>query len=129
MRGKHSFLSTFGFAFTGIWQAIKEERNIKIHLFLALLAIVLGIVLGISKSDWLVLILIIFLVLAAEIFNSAIEEICDLLKEKLNLDYQATRNIRNISAGAVLVLAIGSVILGLIIFLPHICQCFIRPLR
>lgn len=120
MEKRHSLISTFGFAFSGIWQAIKKERNIKIHLFLALVAIVLGFVLGINKNEWLALIIIIFLVLAAEIFNSAIEEVCDLLKEKLNLDYQATKNIRNISAGAVLVLAISSIIIGLIIFLPYI---------
>lgn len=120
MRKKHSLLSTFSFAFNGIWQMIKEERNIKIHLVFALLAIILGLILGISKNEWLVLILIIFMVLAAEIFNSAIEEICDLLKEKLNLDYQETTTIRNISAGAVLLLAICSIILGLIIFISRL---------
>lgn len=120
MRKRYSLIQTFNFAINGIWQVIKEERNIKIHLLFAIIAIFLGFVLEISKSEWLALILIIFLVLAAEIFNSTIEKICNLLKEKLKLGFQETTAIRNVSAGAVFLLAIGSIILGLVIFLPHI---------
>lgn len=116
----YSLYSSFGFAFSGIWQAIKKERNIKIHLLAATLAILAGIYFKISRTEWLVLVLIISLVLAAEVFNSAIEGICNLLKEKLNLDYNQTTTIRNFSAGAVLILAISSLILGLIIFFPYL---------
>ncbi|MFZ5365705.1 MAG: diacylglycerol kinase family protein [Patescibacteria group bacterium] len=116
----NSLISSFGFAFSGIWQAVKRERNLKIHLLAAILVILAGIYFKISRLEWLVLVLTISLVLTAEIFNSAIEEICNLLKEKLSLDYGKTTLIRNLSAGAVLILAIGSVILGLIIFLPHL---------
>lgn len=119
-KNKHSLIESFKFAFSGIWQAIKKERNIKIHLLAATLAILAGIYFGISKVEWLVLILIISLVLAAEIFNSAIEDICNLLNKKLNLDYNQTTTIRNFSAGAVLILAISSLILGLIIFFPYL---------
>lgn len=115
-----SFFSSFGFAFSGIWQAVKREKNLKIHLLAAILVILTGIYFGITRFEWLVLVLIISLVLAAEIFNSAIEEICNLLKEKLNLDYNQTTFIRNFSAGAVLILALASIILGLIIFLPYL---------
>ena len=115
-----SLSSSFGFAFSGIWFTIKKERNIKIHLLATILAILAGIYFKISRTEWLVLVLIISLVLAAEVFNSAIEGICNLLKEKLNLNYNQTTLIRNFSAGAVLILAIGSVILGIIIFLPYL---------
>ncbi len=115
-----SLSSSFGFAFSGIWFTIKKERNIKIHLLATILAILAGIYFKISRTEWLVLVLIISLVLAAEVFNSAIEQICNLLKEKLSLNYNQTTLIRNFSAGAVLILAIGSVILGIIIFLPYL---------
>ena len=117
---QHSLSSSFDFAFSGIWQAIKKERNIKIHLAFTILVILAGLYFNIAKVEWLALIIIISLVLAAEIMNSSIEEICNLLKEKLNLGYDETTLIRNFSAGAVLILALGSVILGLLIFLPYL---------
>jgi len=117
---KYSLASSFGFAFSGIWQAIKKERNIKIHLTFAILVILVGLYFNIAKVEWLALIIIISLVLAAEIMNSSIEELCNLLKEKLNLEFSETTLIRNFSAGAVLILALASVILDLLIFLPRL---------
>ena len=117
---KPSLSRPFSFAFSGIWEAIKAERNIKIHLFLATLAILLGLILGINRLEWLVIILIISAVLVAEILNSAIEEICNIIKRENHLDYQETKFIRDASAGAVLILAIASVIIGAIIFLPYL---------
>ena len=87
---KYSLASSFGFAFSGIWQAIKKERNIKIHLTFAILVILVGLYFNIAKVEWLALIIIISLVLAAEIMNSSIEELCNLLKEKLNLEFSET---------------------------------------
>jgi len=78
------------------------------------------LILGINRLEWLVIILIISAVLVAEILNSAIEEICNIIKRENHLDYQETKFIRNASAGAVLILAIASVIIGAIIFLPYL---------
>lgn len=120
---KKPFLSKpFLFAFSGIWEVIKAERNIKVHLFLASVAILLGLILGVSRLEWLAIILIIAAVLVAEIFNSAIEEICNIIKREDHLDYQETKFIRDASAGAVLILAIASVIIGTIIFLPYLLK-------
>jgi len=119
---KYSLASSFGFAFSGIWQAIKKERNIKIHLTFAILVILVGLYFNIAKVEWLALIIIISLVLAAEIMNSSIEELCNLLNKKLNLGFSETTLIRNFSAGTVLILALASVILGLLIFLPHLLE-------
>ncbi len=113
-------MSAFSFAFSGILAVIKKERNIKIHLFLATAAILLGLFLGINKLEWLAIILIIAAVLVAEILNSAIEEICNIIKREDKLDYQETKFIRDASAGAVLILAIASVIIGALIFLPYL---------
>jgi len=120
IKKKYCLLESFSFAFKGIFRAIKKERNLKIHLGAAILAIMLGIVLKITPVEWLVLVIVIVLVIAGEIFNSSIEAVCDLLRFKLNLSYYETYWIRNFAAGAVMVLAIGSLVVGIIIFAPKI---------
>lgn len=115
-----SFLKSFPLAFSGILQVVKKERNIKFHLLAMIIVVILGLILAITKIEWLVIVLIIGLVLAAETFNSAIEEICNFLKKENHLEYQETKLIRDVSAGAVLILAIASVIIGIIIFLPYL---------
>lgn len=117
---KYSLFQSLSFSFKGIIKAVGKERNLKIHLALASVAVFLGIMLKISKFEWLVLVLIIGLVIGLEIFNSALEAICDLLRFKLKLSYYETYWIRNFSAGAVMILALSALILGIIIFLPKL---------
>ena len=117
---KYLLLTSIGFAFKGIFKAIKKERNLKIHLFMASLAVLMGIVLKISCFEWLIMVMVIAMVIAGEIFNSSVEAVCDLMRFKLKLSYYETYWIRNFAAGAVMVLAIGALVAGLIIFLPKI---------
>lgn len=117
---KYKLIESITFAFRGIFKAVKKERNIKIHLGAMVLAVIFGIVLKISRFEWLILILIISLVIAAEIFNTTLEAVCDLMRFKLKLSYYETYWIRNFAAGAVMVLAIGAIIIGMIIFLPKV---------
>lgn len=121
----HRLAESIYLAVQGIWQAIKTERNVKIELGFALLAICAGFAFNISQAEWLAIIIIIFAVLSAEIFNSAIEGVCNLVRDEEHLGYKETKLIRDIAAGAVMLLALGSVILGLVIFLPY----FIRLLE
>jgi len=109
-------LRSFRYAFRGLHVILKEEHNLWIHLFAAFSAIVLGIVFHISRAEWLILVLCIGLVLAAEIMNSAIERLVDLYapqkSEKAGL-------IKDIAAGGVLVAAIVALVAGILVFLPH----------
>ena len=116
---KHSFWESLGIAFSGILRAIKAERNLKVQIFLAFLAAIAGLILKIPQTSWLIFFLTTGCVLSAEIFNTCIETICNLLRDKLNLDYYETKFIRDMSAGAVLLLAIISIVVGLLIFLPY----------
>lgn len=118
----YNLFESFSFAFKGIFKVFKKERNLKIHFFMASLAIIASLLLKISPFEWLAVIICIALVISAEIFNSAIEAICDLLRFKLNLSYYETYWIRNFSAGAVMVLALGVLMVGIIIFLPKILK-------
>ena len=114
---KSPLLKSFKFAFSGIEETLKKERNLKIHFSAAFLAIFFGFVFGISRLEWLLIILLIAMVISAELFNSVVEGLCDLLKKKLKLTYEETTFIRNASAGAVLVLAIAAFLIGFLIFL------------
>lgn len=117
---KHTVIDSFGFAFAGIWKAIETSRNLKIHLSAVFLVLLAGFFYQINVVEWLILFLIIGAVISAEIFNSAIEEACNIYDEKLALPYATTKVPRDMAAGAVLILAITSVIIGLSIFLPKI---------
>ena len=71
-------ISSLEFAITGIFTAIKEERNMRKHAVTALVVILAGFVFQVSRIEWLFLLLSIFLVVAFEIINSAIENVVDL---------------------------------------------------
>ena len=119
---KHTIIDSFGFAFAGIGKAVKSSRNLKVHLFATILVILAGSLFQVSTTEWLILFLLIGLVISAEIMNSALEETCNVYDEKLNLPYGTTKVPRNMAAGAVLILAITSVVVGIAIFLPKIVR-------
>ena len=120
IKRRYNLLDSFVFAFKGVFRSVSKERNLKIHFSLTALALIMGTLLKISYFEWLILLIIISVVISAEIFNTAIEAFCNLMRARLNLNYYETYWIRNFSAAAVLVLAIGALIAGLIIFLPKI---------
>ncbi|KQL33789.1 diacylglycerol kinase [Bacillus sp. FJAT-25509] len=107
---------SFGFAFSGIFKVIKEERNIKIHLFAALISIGLAFYLHISRIDWLILLLIITMVISLELVNSSIEAVVDLASPN---KHPLAKKAKDVAAGAVLVAAIVSIIIGALLFFPY----------
>lgn len=113
---KFSILS-FKYAFEGLLAALKEEPNLKFHFLAALLVLLLSFVLNISKTDFLIVILVIGLVITIELTNTAIEAVVDRFVES---EHPGAKLAKDISAGAVLVAAITSVVVGIIIFLPYI---------
>jgi undecaprenol kinase len=109
------FLKGFGCAGKGIEEGF-EERNMKIHGIIALLVILAGLAVGLEKWEWVAMCLTIGLVIAAELINSSIEELANVVRDENKLSYQATKKVRDVAAGAVLITAIISVIVGLIVF-------------
>lgn len=110
-------LKSFGYAFNGLAQLIKNEHNFRIHLAVTFVVITAGIILGISLAEWLILILVITIVLLAESFNSAMEYICDLISPQKD---ERVKRIKDILAASVLIASIMAIIIGLLIFIPHI---------
>ena len=110
-------IDSFKFAFKGIAELLKSHTNFKIHIALALLAIAAGFYLEISNSEWLIIILCILIVFMAEGFNTAIEFVVDLASpEKHPLAAKA----KDVAAASVLIAAIGSAIIGMMIFIPKL---------
>jgi diacylglycerol kinase len=110
-------LKSFVYAYNGLKHFWKKEHNFQIHLLAALLSIGLGYYLKIAITEWVILVLLIGMVMAAEIFNSAIEHLSDLVMPEQN---PQIGKVKDIAAAAVLILAIAALIIGLIIFLPKI---------
>lgn len=110
-------LKSFRYAYKGFIKTFKEEQNLRIQAFFAVLAAVLAIFFQISRLEWVLLIFVISLVMLMELANSAVERIADILKPRLD-DY--VKEIKDIAAAGVMLASIAALIIGLIIFLPHV---------
>ena len=110
-------VNSFKYAIQGIKSAFKSERNMKIHVIIMILVIISGILLKISTFEWIICIILFGLVIGAELFNTAIETVVDIAMPEKN---EKAKIAKDVSAGAVLVIAIASAIIGVIIFLPKI---------
>ncbi|GAB4033982.1 diacylglycerol kinase family protein [Spirosoma jeollabukense] len=110
-------LRSFRFAGQGIIDLFRYENNAKVHLLLAILVIAAGVYLELSRTEWAIILTQIGLVWAAEAFNTAIEKLCDFVSPGLHPQIKA---IKDISSGAVLILAITAVVIGLIILGGHL---------
>lgn len=113
-------LMSFVYAFNGI-KLLTNEHNVRIHIVATFVVISAGFLFEISTTEWLFVISAITMVFAAEAFNTAIEQLTDMAKTSYN--EQAGR-IKDIAAGAVLIVAIGAVVTGIIIFVPKIFLLF-----
>jgi diacylglycerol kinase len=108
---------TFVNAFNGIQYFFRTERNGKIQLFISFLVVLAGLYFRLSPTEWVFTFLCIGAVLAMEMLNSALEHLCNMV----HYDYHPLiKIIKDVSAGAVLLTSIISVLIGLIIFLPKI---------
>lgn len=122
--GKKRFSSktraeSFRHAFSGLVAIARTEPNLKIHLGIFILVVIAGFVLDISLYSWISISLVSGLVLTAECFNTAVEQLSDALKP----DYDpGIKKAKDIAAAGVLVSAIISVAVGLLVFIPEILQ-------
>ena len=111
------FLNSFKYAMTGILSAFKTERNMKIHVMIMFLVILFGFLFQLNRNEWLHCITWFTIVIGAEMINTAIETTIDLVMPHF---HEKAKLAKDISAGVVLITAIGAIITGFIIFLPKI---------
>ncbi len=112
---------SFGYAFNGLKVLFAEEHNSRIHLVAAVLVIALGWTLKLSSPEWVVISLVIGAVFAAELFNSAIENLADHIAPQKS---EKIKKVKDMAAAAVLVSAITAVVVACLIFLPKIWEMF-----
>ncbi|MEP7256310.1 MAG: diacylglycerol kinase family protein [Ferruginibacter sp.] len=110
-------IKSFVFAWHGLKICFTSETNFKIHVLASIVALLLGAVLNISVAEWLVIIFCIAFVAAMEMVNTALEKLCDVVHED---SHPGIKGVKDIAAGAVLISAICSLIIGLIVFIPKI---------
>ena len=108
---------SFGYAFKGIDDVISNEPNMKIHVSVAILVVIMAFLLKISMIEWIILVLLIGLVLAAEVINTTIENLVDMYTKEYN---EKAKVVKDTAAGTVLILAITAAIIGLMILVPKI---------
>lgn len=114
-------LLTFKHVFCGFKVLWAEEHNARIHIIVSIFVLILSALLDISLTEWLIVLILIGLVLCLEIINTAIENVCDYISSEW---HQAIKKIKDLAAAAVFLAAIISVVCGIIIFLPKICDFF-----
>lgn len=109
--------NSFKYAFQGIISAFRTETNMKIHFIIMMLVIIAGVIFDLNAIEWIICIILFGLVISLELINTAIETTVDLAMPDIN---EKAKLAKDIAAGAVLVSAIVSVIVGLIIFIPKL---------
>src|ERR1700761_895166 len=110
-------IKSFGYAWKGITHCFFMEMNFKIHVVIAFITILCSVYFGLSPKEWVVIIICIAAVLALEMLNTAVENICN--KFCPDIDPQV-KIIKDVAAGAVLIAAIASACIGVLIFLPKL---------
>ncbi len=116
-----SLVKSFGYAFEGLFHAIRYNRNLKIHLVVALIVILLSIFIHVTSFEMGILGVMILLVILSEMINTAIEEMVNLITQEHRKEAKIAKDV---AAGMVLVASVGSVIVGVLIFTPYILKLF-----
>ena len=117
MSKKHPTPESFVYAWGGIKSAIKNEPNFKFHIVAAVIAIIIGFLLQLNYLEFAILTLTICMVLMLELINTTLEALVDLVSPEVK---PAARIAKDVSAAAVLIGAVGSLIIGALLFLPKI---------
>ena len=121
MNKKESFfinrIKSIGFAFKGAMLLIKTESSIQVQLVIGVLMTIIGFIVGLSTTEWIIQMLTIGLIISLESMNTAIEEIADFIHPEY---HPKIGLIKDIAAGAVFIFAVIAIMIGCIIYFPKI---------
>lgn len=116
------FICSFKYAWSGIKHVVRHEQNMKFHLFVGFIIIVLAVVLNIPLHDKLILLVVIGMVISLEAMNTAIERVVDLVTQ----EYQPlAKAAKDVAAGAVLIFSFFAVIIGVFIFYKPVFEVIV----
>ena len=117
------FLRGFGFAFEGMVHAAQSERNMRVHILIALAVVALGLTLGLSLIEWAVIALAMSGVFTSEMMNTAVEYLTDVASPEL---HPLAKIAKDAAAGAVLINATFAAVVGLVVLLPKLLTALWR---
>ncbi len=113
----NKLLQSFGYAWAGIKYCLQSERNMRIHALAVLVVVSAGVICRLTRTEWLIILLTINIVIVTEMVNTAIEKTIDLYTLKLN---PLAAIAKNAAAGAVLTAAGSAIIVAILVFGPYI---------
>lgn len=116
-----AWIRSANFAIEGILQAAKTQKHLRYHFYIAAFVLMASYILGVTKSEFLFISLAVIIVLVAELLNTAVEAIVDLLSPE---HHEKAKQAKDIAAGAVLITAFGAVVIGYIILFPYFTDLF-----
>ncbi len=108
--------SSFNWAIKGIVDVLREEPHLKFHFAAAVIVIIASFVFRLNKAEWFAIVFAITIVLLAELVNSLVERLCNIITSIHDIRIQ---KIKDISAGMVLLAVISALVVGYIVFYPH----------
>ena len=112
-----SFIKRLMFAISGIKEAWEEEKSFRTHIFLALLTIITALIARVSFYDMALIIVCVFSVLAAELLNTTVEHMVDLMQPEID---PRVKKIKDMAAGMVLIVSVGAMGVGVVILLRNL---------
>lgn len=110
-----TIVKSFQYAWTGVITGVRKERNLKFHVAAGLAVVICGVLTGLSRTEWIIIVLLIGGMLALELMNTAIERTVDLVTKEY---HPLAKQAKDLAAGAVLIYAVASAIIGCILFIP-----------
>ena len=115
-KGIHRFFNSVNYSVAGLRYAYKNEQSMTIHISITLTIIILGILLHITRLEWIICIFLLGMIMATELINTALEAVVDLITQ----DYHPLAKVaKDTASAAVFVFSIIAAIVGLLIFVPH----------
>jgi diacylglycerol kinase (ATP) len=110
-------LASFKFAFLGIGRLLRSEVNARIHLAATILVTAAGFYCQVTTTEWCILVLAMMAVWVTEAVNTAVEWLCDRISPEYD---PVIGKVKDVAAGAVLISALAALVIGILIFLPHV---------
>jgi undecaprenol kinase len=117
--GFQRFLNSFRYSFAGLKHAYKNEQSLLVHFIISITVIIMGFIFKINEIEWILVFLMIALVMAAELLNTAIENIVDLVTSEF---HPLAKVAKDTASAAVLIYSLIALITGLIVFVPHLLK-------
>ena len=120
------WIRSANYAIEGILYAAKTQRHVRYHFYSAAIALLLSYILGISRTEFVLIALAVIVVLLAELFNTAVEAVVDLLSPER---HEKARIAKDVAAGSVMITAFGAAVIGYIILAPPLYESFREGFR